>query len=242
MRALSVATNRATVAYTKSYSGNSSYLIIIVCYRSVIHRTTVDPYDCLPYLYPLPYSKGGGARTPAESPDEKLTSQAIRPKNFVFWKNFVAGETQGAAEGRISQRSTTTRAVAARRSSAEVMQKLVLIDEFDREYKRLQRPATAIAKTDHSLRLSNTLRYRSLTDDRKAREYVAELHRYLNVADRIPPEKQSAKSAKINWINEPEPSTPRQAPRRQLESPGSSRQPARRKKKGKSRLHPVSLQ
>jgi len=151
--------------------------------------------------------------TADESSDEKLTSQAIRPKNFVFGKNFVAGETQGAAERRISQRSTATRAVTARRPSAEVMQKLVFVDEFDREYKRLQRPATAIAKTDHSFRLSNTLRNRSLADDRKARE----LHRYLNVADRIPPEKQSAKPVKINWINEPEPSTPRQAPRRQLD-------------------------
>jgi len=83
-------------------------------------------------------------------------------------------------------------------SFAEVMQKLVLVNEFDKKYKRLQRPATAIAKTDHSLRLSNTVCKRSLADNRKAREYVTELHRYLNVADRIPPEKQSAKTVKIN--------------------------------------------
>jgi len=125
----------------------------------------------------------------------------MRPKSFVFGKNFVAGETQGAAERWISQRSTTTRAVAARRPSAEVMQKLVLVDEFDREYKRLQRLATAIAKTDHSLRLSNTLR------NRKAREYVAELHRYLNIADRIPSEKQSAKPVKM-MIVKPENTLP----------------------------------
>ena len=59
--------------------------------------------------------------------------------------------------------------------------KLVLVDEFDREYKRLQRPANAVAKTDHNLRLSDTLRDGSLSDDRKVREYVAELHRYLNI-------------------------------------------------------------
>jgi len=50
--------------------------------------------------------------------------------------------------------------------------KLVLLDEFDREYKRLQRPAAAVAKTDHSLRLSNTLLDSSLTDDRKVKQYV----------------------------------------------------------------------
>ena len=64
------------------------------------------------------------------------------------------------------------------------MQKLVLVDEFDREYKRLQRPAAAVAKTDHSLRLSDTLRNSSLADDRKVRQYVGELHRYLNVDNR----------------------------------------------------------
>ena len=36
--------------------------------------------------------------------------------------------------------------------------KLVLLDEFDREYKRLQRPADAVAKTGRSLELSDTLR------------------------------------------------------------------------------------
>ena len=80
------------------------------------------------------------------------------------------------------------------------MQQLILVDEFDREYKRLQRPATAVAKTDHSLRLSNTLRDRSLADDRKVREYVGELHRYLNV-DNQPPSEPT--TAKINWVTEP---------------------------------------
>ena len=38
----------------------------------------------------------------------------------------------------------------------QAAKKLVLVDEFDKEYKRLQRPATAVAKTDHSLKLSKT--------------------------------------------------------------------------------------
>jgi len=70
----------------------------------------------------------------------------------------------------------------------QAAKKLVLIDEIDREYKRLQRQVTAVAKTDHSLRLSNTLRNSSLADDRKVREYVGELHRYLNVDNRVPSE------------------------------------------------------
>ena len=63
----------------------------------------------------------------------------------------------------------------------QTAKKLVLVDEFDREYKRLQRPADKVAKTDHSLQFSDTLRDRSMADDRKVREYVAALHRYLNV-------------------------------------------------------------
>ena len=81
-----------------------------------------------------------------------------------------------------------------------MMQKLVLLDEFDREYKRLQRPAAAVAKTDHSLRLSDTLRSGSVADDRKVREYVGALHRYLNVDNRAPVEEPAPK---INWSTEP---------------------------------------
>jgi len=68
----------------------------------------------------------------------------------------------------------------------QAAKKLVLVDEFDKEYKRLQRPATAVAKTDHSIRVSNTLRNAFLTDDRKVREYVGALQRYLNVNNQSP--------------------------------------------------------
>jgi len=78
--------------------------------------------------------------------------------------------------------------------------KLVLVDEFDREYKRLQRPADAVAKTDHTLRLSDTLRDGSLSDDRKVREYVAELHRYLNIDQKAPDEQ----TVKFKWATKPE--------------------------------------
>jgi len=39
----------------------------------------------------------------------------------------------------------------------QAAKKLVLIDEFDKEYKRLQRPSDAVAKTGRSLQLSDTL-------------------------------------------------------------------------------------
>jgi len=70
----------------------------------------------------------------------------------------------------------------------QATKKLVLVDEFDREYRRLQRPTSTVAKTDRSLRLSNTLRDTSLADDLKVREYVGALHRYLNVDKRREPD------------------------------------------------------
>ena len=63
--------------------------------------------------------------------------------------------------------------------------KLILVDESDREYKRLQRPTNAVAKTKHSLEVSNTLRDSTLADDQKVREYVAALHRYLNLRKQV---------------------------------------------------------
>jgi len=92
--------------------------------------------------------------------------------------------------------------VRAHQSVFELMQsakKLVLVDEFDRQYKRLQRPAVAVAKTDHSLRLSDTLRDGSLSNNRKVREYVAKLHRYLNIDKKAPDEQ----TVKFNWATEP---------------------------------------
>ena len=63
----------------------------------------------------------------------------------------------------------------------------------------MQRPAVAVAKTDHSFHLSDTLHNGSLADDRKVREYIGALHRYLNVGNRT----QNEKPPKINWTTEP---------------------------------------
>jgi len=70
----------------------------------------------------------------------------------------------------------------------QAAKKLVLVDEFDREYKRLHRPAVAVTKTDRSLQLSDTLHSQSIADDRKVTEYVATLHRYLNTRKEVPEE------------------------------------------------------
>jgi len=57
----------------------------------------------------------------------------------------------------------------------QAAKKLVLVDEFDRKYKRLQRPAVAVPKTDRSLQLSDTLHSQSIADDQEVRKYVAAL-------------------------------------------------------------------
>ena len=106
--------------------------------------------------------------------------------------------------------------------------KHVLVDEFDKEYKRLQRSADAVAKTDRSLQLSDTLREPSLDDDRKVREYVAALHRYLNVGKEVPRES----TAKVNPLTEPlPPPPPPPQPARNEPSSSPVRPPRKRRKR-----------
>jgi len=69
--------------------------------------------------------------------------------------------------------------------------KLVLIDEeHDREYKRLQRPADAVAKTRKSVELSRALRDPTIADGQTVREYFAALRRYLNVRNEVPEDEE----------------------------------------------------
>jgi len=64
-------------------------------------------------------------------------------------------EMQDSTEGWFSEHTLAAGAVRSRQSAlAELMQatkKLVLVDQFDREFKQLQRPAATVAKADHSL-------------------------------------------------------------------------------------------
>jgi len=99
-----------------------------------------------------------------------------------------------------------------------------------------------MAKTARSLRLSNTPRDTSLDDDRKVREYVGALHGYLNVDKRRElDESEETPLANINWLSEPEPSTPRQPPlpgqREQMSSSGRYK-----KKKAHKQIGPRNIQ
>ena len=103
----------------------------------------------------------------------------------LLMQHIAARKTKDSAPRR------TTSSDSGYSSDVELIQsakKLVLVDEFDREYKRLQRPAAAVAKTNHSLHLTNTLRNSSLTDDRKVKQYVEKFIRISTstIENRLP--------------------------------------------------------
>jgi len=103
----------------------------------------------------------------------------------------------------------------------------MLVDESDREYKRLQRPTNAVSKTKHSLEVSNTLRDSTLADDQKVREYVTALHRYLNLRKQVPVEP----TVQVNPITvappPPPPPPPRPPTASLIRSPVASEWPGR---------------
>ena len=73
--------------------------------------------------------------------------------------------------------------------------KLVLVDpkfleqlQADREYKQIQKPADALAKTSLSLDIARILRDESMPEDKKAKLYQDALRRYTNVRSVIPEE------------------------------------------------------
>jgi len=72
--------------------------------------------------------------------------------------------------------------------------RLYLIDEFDREYKRVQCPSAIVAKA-RSAELDDMLRSTKLDDHENARQYVAELHLYLNVTASPPAARKRAAAA-----------------------------------------------
>jgi len=63
----------------------------------------------------------------------------------------------------------------------------------DREYKRIQRPGPAVARTGLSLDIKRILDDNSENDHQKVKRYVSALQRYVNVRDQLPdsPEVQS---------------------------------------------------
>jgi len=75
----------------------------------------------------------------------------------------------------------------------EHARRLYLVDNFDRVYKQLQRPTAAVAKARSSIQLTKTLDDNSLDEDERVRQYVAELHRYLNIGEPRPQTQQQQK-------------------------------------------------
>jgi len=73
--------------------------------------------------------------------------------------------------------------------------KLALVDpkfldqlQADREYKQIQKPADALAKTSLSLDIGRILRDDTTADDQKAKLYADALRRYHNIRSHIPAE------------------------------------------------------
>ena len=71
--------------------------------------------------------------------------------------------------------------------------KLALVDpkildqlQVDREYKAIQRPAPAVAKTSLSLDISRILNDETNPDDEKVKLYGNALRRYVNIRNEIP--------------------------------------------------------
>ena len=64
------------------------------------------------------------------------------------------------------------------------VRKLYLVDEFDRVYKQLHRPAQAVVKTTSSINLDRTLRDASLPDDEKVNEIRRRIAQILTLARR----------------------------------------------------------
>jgi len=75
---------------------------------------------------------------------------------------------------------------------------LYLVDDFDCVYKQLQRPTAAVAKTRSSIQLTKTIKVSN--EDERVRQYVAELHRYLNIGEPRP-QTQQQKGRPIGPIN-----------------------------------------
>jgi len=130
-------------------------------------------------------------RSTDKASESQIATQSKRHTSTVREEDVIAEEAQNSAEGRVPDGATTTGVGAAWWHVRAVMKsarKLVLVDENDREYKRLQRRPEDVSKTGKSLQLSDTLRDRSIADDRKVREYVSNLYRYLNTRREVPVE------------------------------------------------------
>ena len=89
--------------------------------------------------------------------------------------------------------------------------KLVVVDpkfleqlQTDREYKQIQKPADALAKTSLSLDIKRILRDDTTPEDKKVKLYLDALRRFNNVRSEVPPEVK-VESNSLEPTPEPEP-------------------------------------
>jgi len=90
-------------------------------------------------------------------------------------------------------------------------------NEFDRDYKRLQRPIDDIVKTGQSLQLFDMLHDQSIIDNQKVRECVAALYKYVNMRKEVPAEldvQSNFTTSTPACMRKPSPSTARRHRRR----------------------------
>ena len=92
----------------------------------------------------------------------------------------------------------------------QAAKKLVLVDpqfleqlKADREYKQIQKPAELVAKTNLSLDIGKTLYDQSLSEDRKVKQYIASLHKYLNINNELPIEPVVKSNPLTEIVQEP---------------------------------------
>jgi len=104
--------------------------------------------------------------------------------------------------------------------------KLVLLDpkfleqlQADREYKQIQKPADALAKTSLSLDIGGILRDNSTPEDKKVNLYQDALRRYTNVRSEIPQETEVAPPPPTPSPPPPQPERGRPRQRRPSASP-----------------------
>ena len=62
----------------------------------------------------------------------------------------------------------------------------------DREYKQIQKPGAAVARGTLSLDIKRILNDKKRDDDQKVKQYVNALHRYVNIRDKPPVEREVA--------------------------------------------------
>jgi len=97
----------------------------------------------------------------------------------------------------------------------------------DREYKQIQKPSAAVARSTLSLDIKRILNDKRRDDDQKVKQYVNALHRYVNIRDRPPVEREVAS----NPISRPKTIKTKKQRREEEKEEVKSEEPTRTKKK-----------